>query len=90
MAERAEKGDGTAAGAVAEATPGDRLRAAREKRGLTVEQAADELRLDLWMVEALEADDYGAFGAPVFAKGHLRKYAGLVGIDPDDIMVSYY
>ena len=29
-------------------------------------------------------------GAPVFAKGHLRKYAEMVGVDVDDIMTDYY
>jgi cytoskeleton protein RodZ len=29
-------------------------------------------------------------GAPVFAKGHLRKYAALVGVDPDDVLQDYY
>lgn len=29
-------------------------------------------------------------GAPVFAKGHLRKYAELVGVDADDLFSDYY
>jgi cytoskeletal protein RodZ len=29
-------------------------------------------------------------GAPVFAKGHLRKYAELVGVPVDDVLADYY
>jgi cytoskeleton protein RodZ len=58
---------------------GARLRGAREKRGLTVLQAAEKLHLDARVLEALEADDFAALGAPVYARGHLRHYAELLG-----------
>jgi len=60
-------------------SPGARLRAARERKGLSLVEAADALRLDQSLVEALERDDFAALGAPVFGKGHLRKYAVLTG-----------
>lgn len=72
------------------ASPGQRLRAAREKKKLKVRDLAKELHLDRWMLDALERDDYDALGAPVFAKGHLRKYARTLGLDPDEMMISYY
>jgi cytoskeleton protein RodZ len=71
-------------------SPGARLRAARERKGLTLAEAADALRLDHWLVEALERDDFKALGAPVFVKGHLRKYATLTGEPPDDILLAYH
>ena len=37
-----------------------------------------------------EKNEFDVLGAPVFAKGHLRKYAELVGVDVDDIMTDYY
>ncbi|MDE2350063.1 MAG: helix-turn-helix domain-containing protein, partial [Gammaproteobacteria bacterium] len=61
---------------------GPRLRAQRERRGIGIPKAADELRLDAWIVEALEAGEFDRVGAPVYAKGHLRRYAALVGL-PD-------
>ena len=76
--------------AAASPSPGAQLRSARESRSMSVSDVAGELRLDAWMVEALEADEYGRFGASVFAKGHLRKYAVLLGIEPDDLMMAYY
>lgn len=64
---------------------GPRLRAERERQGLGVQKAAEELRLDAWIIEALEADDFSRVGAPVYAKGHLRKYAALLGLREQDL-----
>ncbi|MBW4051151.1 MAG: helix-turn-helix domain-containing protein [Proteobacteria bacterium] len=58
---------------------GARLRSARERSRLTILQAAEKLHVDPEILEALEADDFEALGAPVYAKGHLRHYAELVG-----------
>jgi cytoskeleton protein RodZ len=58
---------------------GARLRAAREARGLTTLQAAEKLHVDARVLEALEADDFGALGAAVYVRGHLRRYAELIG-----------
>ncbi|HTP40535.1 MAG TPA: RodZ domain-containing protein [Steroidobacteraceae bacterium] len=59
--------------------PGARLRAARERLGLSVQQVADRLRLNPRVIEGIEADDYSAVGAPVYVRGHLRRVANLVG-----------
>lgn len=58
---------------------GARLRGAREARGLTTLQAAEKLHVDARILEALEADDFGALGAAVYVRGHLRRYAELIG-----------
>ncbi len=63
----------------------ERLRAERERRGLSVQQAADDLRLDSRIIEALESGEFAHVGAPVYAKGHLRKYAALLGIPDADV-----
>lgn len=70
-------------------SPGARLRRERELRGLTGQQAAEQMNLDLSVIEALEADDFAALGAPVFAKGHLRKYAALLGLAEADLLSGY-
>src|SRR5712671_7366615 len=61
-------------------TIGARLKAERERRGLSPQKAADELHLDGWVIDALEADDYGRIGPSVYAKGHLKRYAALLGL----------
>lgn len=75
--------------ATAGSTPGALLRQEREQRGLTVQQVSEELHLDAWLVEALEQNRFLALGAPVYAKGHLRKYAVLLGLPPELILTRY-
>lgn len=73
----------------AAATTGQLLKAERERRGMSPQKAADELHLDAWVVDALEAEDYERVGPSVYAKGHLKRYAALLGLSPGDIMTSY-
>src|ERR1700722_8876500 len=74
---------------VPSAPTGARLKAARERRGLSSQKAADELHLDGWVIDALEADDYERIGPSVYAKGHLKRYAALLGLPPAEIMAGY-
>ncbi len=67
-------------------SPGARLRAAREARGLSIEDVAERLRLNAAMVLAMEQDRFALLGAPVFARGHLRNYAALVGAPEGEIL----
>lgn len=65
---------------------GDALQAAREAKGWTVQDAANRLRLMARQVEAMESEDYAALGQPVFARGFVRNYARLLGIDPEPLL----
>ncbi|HEX9707432.1 MAG TPA: helix-turn-helix transcriptional regulator [Steroidobacteraceae bacterium] len=69
-------------------SPGVRLRAAREARGLSIEEVADRLRLNAALVLAMEQDRLALLGAPVFARGHLRNYAALVGAPEEEVMAA--
>jgi cytoskeleton protein RodZ len=69
---------------------GERLAVARREQQISVLEVAKELHLDEPKVRALERNDFEVLGAPVFAKGHLRKYAQLVGVDEDDVFADYY
>jgi hypothetical protein len=64
---------------------GQVLKAAREKRGTTLSEAAGKLRVDVAVLEALEGERFDELGAPVFVRGHLRHYAELLGEAPDAI-----
>jgi cytoskeleton protein RodZ len=68
---------------------GARLRAAREKRALTLLAAAERLHLDMRVVEALEAEDFAALGADVYVRGHLRRYAEAIGESPAQLLELY-
>lgn len=69
--------------------PGPSLRRARESLGLTEQQAAEQLNLDATVVRALESDDLAALGAPVFARGHLRRYGSLLGLSEESVLAAY-
>jgi cytoskeleton protein RodZ len=71
------------------ASPGARLRREREAQGISHQQAAESLNLDTTVLAHLEADDFVALGAPVFVKGHLRRYTTLLGLDGDEIVSLY-
>ncbi len=69
---------------------GERLAEARRAQKISVLEIAKELHLDEPKVRALERNEFDVLGAPVFAKGHLRKYAHLVQVSEDDVMADYY
>ena len=71
------------------ATGPQRLRVERERRGLERQQVADDLHVDVRIIEALEAGRFERLGAPVFVRGHLRKYAELLGLDPEPLLSAY-
>jgi cytoskeleton protein RodZ len=68
---------------------GARLRAAREKKGLTVLQAAERLHVDARVLEALESEDFSVLGAPVYVRGHLKRYAELTGESAAELQDLY-
>lgn len=69
---------------------GERLAQARREKQISILEIAKELHIDEMKVRALESNDFEKLGAPVFAKGHLRKYAQLVGVNADDLLADYY
>jgi cytoskeleton protein RodZ len=70
-------------------TLGELLRTRREARGLTPHQAAGQLRLVPHWIEAFESNRFDALGAPVYARGYLRKYALLLELPPDEVLAKY-
>jgi cytoskeleton protein RodZ len=69
--------------------PGLRLKAEREKRGLSALKAANQLHLDPWVIDALESGDYARIGPSVYAKGHLKKYAALLNLSASELLIDF-
>lgn len=69
--------------------PGQRLKKARELRGLSLDQVVAELRLSRRIIEGMEADDYPSLPEPAFVRGYMRRYAQLVKLSPDDIAARF-
>jgi cytoskeleton protein RodZ len=61
--------------------PGRTLAAEREAMGWTVEQVADQLKLAVRQVIALEAGDYAALPGPAVVRGFVRAYAKILKLD---------
>ncbi|MDH3304838.1 MAG: DUF4115 domain-containing protein [Gammaproteobacteria bacterium] len=83
-------GEESSAGESVAPLGGERLAEARRAQQIPVHEIAKELHLDEPKVRALERNEFDVLGAPVFAKGHLRKYARLVKVDENDVMADYY
>lgn len=62
---------------------GPQLTAAREARGMTPNDVAKRLKIRAIFVDALEREDWSAVGEPVYARGFLKNYAKLLGLDSD-------
>ena len=69
--------------------PGSTLASARESRGLTPAQAAEQMRLPPETILAMEEGRFGELGPAVFARGHLRKYAAMLGVPADGLITAY-
>lgn len=69
--------------------PGRKLQAARERAGLSQRRIAEELRLEERVIDALERGDQQVLPAPIFVRGYLRNYAGLLGLPSEDLIAEY-
>lgn len=68
---------------------GVRLKAGRERMGLTLLQVAEKLHVDPKVLESLEAERFDDLGAPVYAKGHLKRYSELTGENTQELLDLY-
>lgn len=68
---------------------GAALARAREGRGLSVEDVSAATRIRAGLLRAIEADDFEPCGGAVYARGHIRSVAKVVGIDPEPLIADY-
>ena len=68
---------------------GDALRSARERRGLTLADVQAQTKIRGRYLRALEAEEWDVLPSAAYAKGFLRTYARLVGIDGDALVDEY-
>lgn len=70
-------------------TPGQLLRLQREKMGLSAQDIAKRVHLDIKIIEAIEADNSEALPSAIYVRGYLRSYAKTVDADADKIIELY-
>lgn len=69
--------------------PGQQLKLARERKGFTVADISARLKLNTWIIEGIEQEDYTNLPAPTFLRGYLRSYGSLVGLDGNELVRAY-
>ena len=65
------------------------LKAAREARGLSLNDVFNATRVSRINLEALENDDFDRLPPPVYTRNFIRKYAQAVGVDEKPILDRY-
>src|SRR5689334_6960588 len=66
-------------------TVGERLKAAREEKGLSLEDLAAQTRIPQRHLESLETSDWDKLPAPTYTTGFAKSYATAVGLDRAEI-----
>jgi transcriptional regulator with XRE-family HTH domain len=68
---------------------GEALEGARTRRGLGLEEAAERTKIRAKYLRALEAEDWEKLPSTAYAKGFLRTYGRLLGLDADALVDEY-
>jgi cytoskeleton protein RodZ len=67
------------------ATIGDRLRAAREAKKLTLEEIANKTRSPVRHLQHIENEEWSELPAPTYSIGFSRSYANAIGLNGNEI-----
>ncbi|VGO20521.1 helix-turn-helix domain-containing protein [Pontiella sulfatireligans] len=68
---------------------GQQLESARHAKGVTVSEAGRATKILSKFIEAMEADDFGALSAPVYARSFIKMYAQYLGLDARPLVEEY-
>ncbi|MBI5394337.1 MAG: helix-turn-helix domain-containing protein [Verrucomicrobia bacterium] len=68
---------------------GQQLRAARERKKITLEAAAQATKIKGEHLSALEANQFDDIEAPVYVKGFIKIYARFLGIEEKPLVEAY-
>jgi len=70
-------------------TIGERLRFAREERGIPLREISDQTRISVHFLEAIETNDYKRLPGGIFNRSFVKAYARYVGYDEKEAVESY-
>jgi cytoskeleton protein RodZ len=68
---------------------GSRLRAAREAKGFTISELADQTRVRVAALEAIEAGDFARLPEPIYVQSYLRAFAQAVGLPVEPVLEAF-
>jgi len=70
-------------------TLGEKLRAAREERGISISEVAEQTRIAPMYIECIEKDNYKPLPGGIFNKGFVKSYARFIGYDEHEALQEY-
>lgn len=70
-------------------TLGEKLRAAREERGVSIGEVAEQTRIAPMYIECIENDNYKPLPGGIFNKGFVKSYARFIGFDEQEALHEY-
>jgi len=68
---------------------GEKLRFAREERGISITEVAEATRISPHYLQAIEVDDYRTLPGGIFNKGFIKSFAKYVGVDEASALADY-
>jgi transcriptional regulator with XRE-family HTH domain len=68
---------------------GARLRQRREERNIALATIADQTKIKLSLLEALERDDVSQWPSGIFRRAYIRAYADSIGLNPDAVVREF-
>ena len=70
-------------------TLGEKLRQAREERGISISEVAEQTRISSLYLKSIEDDNYKPLPGGIFNKGFVKAYAKYVGLDEQEALQDY-
>ena len=70
-------------------TIGEKLRLAREARGIALRDISEQTRISIRYLEAIETDDYKRLPGGIFNRSFIRAYAKFIGYDEHLALEDY-
>ena len=70
-------------------TIGERLRLAREERGIPLREVADQTRISIHYLEAIENNEFKRLPGGIFNRSFLKAYARYVKVDEKEAVEGY-
>lgn len=68
---------------------GEKLRQAREYKGLTLSEVSEHTRISSLYLESIENNDYKILPGGIFNKGFVKSYAKFVGVNEQEALNDY-
>jgi cytoskeletal protein RodZ len=65
------------------------LKAARERKGVTLAEIADVTKVPGWLFAALERSDVGRWPKGLFRRSFFRGYATMIGVQVDEACEAF-